>query len=119
MKLFEQLRREYEFGLGTIRSVARKFGVHHRLVQEAAAQALPPEGKRPQRARPRLAPLIQFKCPTCGETIWGALAYCPKCGEPLNRKCPGCGGTWRYIYTDDYEFCPSYGTRVKPATASG
>jgi predicted RNA-binding Zn-ribbon protein involved in translation (DUF1610 family) len=55
-----------------------------------------------------------FKCPACGETTWGALLHCPKCGEPLNRKCPGCGGTWRYIYADNYQFCPSCGTRVEP-----
>jgi hypothetical protein len=31
VELFEQLRREYEFGIGTIKAVARKFGVHRRL----------------------------------------------------------------------------------------
>ena len=60
VELFEQLRREYEFGIGTIRGVARKFGVHRRLVRETARQALPPPCKRPQRARPRLKPLIPF-----------------------------------------------------------
>jgi transposase len=60
VELFEQLRREYEFGVGTIRGVARKFGVHRRLVREAAAQALPPLRKQPQRARPKLGPLIPF-----------------------------------------------------------
>ena len=60
VELFEQLRREYEFGIGTIRGVARKFGVHRRLVREAAAQALPPLRKRPHRARPRLDPVIPF-----------------------------------------------------------
>src|SRR5204863_9856156 len=29
VELFEQIRREYEFGVGTIKGVARKFGVHH------------------------------------------------------------------------------------------
>jgi len=58
VELFEQLRREYEFGIGTIRGVSRKFGVHRRMVREAAAQALPPLRKRPQRARPRLDPVI-------------------------------------------------------------
>jgi len=56
-----------------------------------------------------------FKCPGCGETTWGALKHCPKCGEPLTRQCPECGGTWRYIYEDDYKFCPSCGARVEPA----
>ena len=31
MELFEELRREYEFGVGSIAGVARKFGVHRRL----------------------------------------------------------------------------------------
>jgi transposase len=60
VELYEQLRREYEFGIGTVRGVARKFGVHRRLVREAAVQALPPPRKRPQRARPKLAPAIPF-----------------------------------------------------------
>lgn len=37
VKLFEQLRREYECGVGTIWGVARKFGVHRRLVRQAVA----------------------------------------------------------------------------------
>ena len=60
-----------------------------------------------------------FKCPGCGETTWGALKYCPKCGEPLTRQCPECGGTWRYIYEDDYTFCPGCGARVERARARG
>jgi hypothetical protein len=57
VELFEQVRREYAFGIGTIRGVARKFGVHRRMVREAARQALPPPRKVPVRARPRLDPL--------------------------------------------------------------
>ena len=60
MELYEQVRREYEFGIGTIRGVARKFGVHRRLVREAAAQALPPPRKQPQRQRPKLAIAVPF-----------------------------------------------------------
>jgi len=60
VELFEQLRREYEFGIGTLRGVARKFGVHRRLVREAVSQALPPPRKRPQRPRPRLDPVRPF-----------------------------------------------------------
>jgi transposase len=60
VELYEELRREYEFGIGTIRGVARKFGVHRRLVREAVRQALPPPRKIPVRARPRLDPLIPF-----------------------------------------------------------
>ena len=50
-----------------------------------------------------------FKCPGCGATTWGALKYCPKCGEGLTRECPQCGGTWRYTYGEDYKFCPRCG----------
>ena len=41
MELFEQIRREYDFGAGTIKGVARKLGVHRRLVREALASAIP------------------------------------------------------------------------------
>ena len=39
MELFEELRREYEFGVGSIAGVARKFGVHRRLECEAVGCA--------------------------------------------------------------------------------
>ena len=35
VELFEQIRREYEFGVGTIRAVAQKLGVHRRMVRQA------------------------------------------------------------------------------------
>ena len=41
MDLFEEIRREYEFRNGTIAGVARKFGVHRRLVREALGSAIP------------------------------------------------------------------------------
>ena len=44
VRLFEQMRREYEHGVGTIVGVARKFGVHRRMVRDAVKSALPPEG---------------------------------------------------------------------------
>jgi hypothetical protein len=40
--LFEQLRREHEFGIGTIAGMAVKFGVHPGVVRRAIASALPP-----------------------------------------------------------------------------
>lgn len=60
VELFEQIRREYEFGVGTIKGVARKFGVHRRLVRQALRQALPPERKHPVRYRPKLGPVQAF-----------------------------------------------------------
>ena len=47
VELFEQIRREYEFGIGTIAGVARTFGVHRRLVREALGSARPTERPAP------------------------------------------------------------------------
>src|SRR5689334_13531113 len=60
VELFEAMRREYEFGVGTIQGVARKFGVHRRLVREAIGSAVPKSKPTRPRARPRLGPLIPF-----------------------------------------------------------
>src|SRR3954469_5410049 len=60
VELFEEIRREYEFGIGTIQGVARKFGVHRRLVREALNDAVPPQKVTPPRARPRLEPVVGF-----------------------------------------------------------
>ena len=60
MELFEQLRREYEFGIGTIKGVARKFGVHRRLVRQAVNSALPPVRTYRQRSKPVLGAVEGF-----------------------------------------------------------
>src|SRR5947207_11302223 len=57
VELFEQIRREYEFGIGTIQGVARQFGVHRRLVREAVQSAVPRQKAPPVRPRPRLEPV--------------------------------------------------------------
>ena len=58
--LFEQLRREHEFGIGTIAGVAAKFGVHRRLVRQAIASALPPAQHYPERIKPKLGVVAVF-----------------------------------------------------------
>jgi len=60
VELFEQIRREYEFGVGTIKGVAHKLGVHRRMVRQALANAEPPEREQSQRERPVIGPLRAF-----------------------------------------------------------
>lgn len=59
-ELFEEIRREYEFGVGTVLGVAKKLGVHRRMVREALGNAVPGRRKKPERKRPRLAPVTGF-----------------------------------------------------------
>ena len=55
MELFEQIRRELEFGVGTIAGVSRKLGVHRRMVREALAER---GAGREQATRRRLRKLV-------------------------------------------------------------
>jgi hypothetical protein len=49
VELFEQIRREYGHGGGTIRGIAKKLGIHRRMVREAVLSAVPVERKTPVR----------------------------------------------------------------------
>jgi len=60
VELFEQIRREYEFGSGTIKGVAYKLGVHRRMVRQALVNAEPPERKQFKRKRRAIGPLRPF-----------------------------------------------------------
>ncbi|HME19989.1 MAG TPA: hypothetical protein VKI44_01250, partial [Acetobacteraceae bacterium] len=58
--LYEQRRREHEFGVGTIAGVAAKFGVHRRLVRRALCGAVPPQHHYPARGKPKLGAVTAF-----------------------------------------------------------
>jgi len=60
VELFEQIRREYEFGVGTIAGVARKLGVHRRMVREALGSAEPAAPKPQQRRLRKLDGVTDF-----------------------------------------------------------
>jgi len=58
VELYEEIRREYEFGVGTIKGVSRKLGVHRRMVREAVANAVPPLRKKIDRRSGKLTPYV-------------------------------------------------------------
>jgi hypothetical protein len=60
VELFEQIRREHAYGAGTIQGVAKKLGVHRRMVREALADAVPRERKIAIRPQPSLEPAKSF-----------------------------------------------------------
>ena len=60
VELYEQIRREYEFGAGTIAGVARKLGVHRRMVRDAVRSATPARRKRTERPLLKIAPAVSF-----------------------------------------------------------
>ena len=60
MDLFEEIRREYEFGLASISGVARKFGVHRRMVREAIESSIPMRLPAKERPRPTIGPVAEF-----------------------------------------------------------
>jgi hypothetical protein len=60
VELFEEIRREYEFGVGTIAGVAKKLKVHRRMVREAIGSAVPKSRKKTERPRWKIAAAAAF-----------------------------------------------------------
>jgi transposase len=60
VELFEQIRLEYEFGVGTIQGVSRKLRVHRRVVREAIQSAIPARRKKTERPHVKMALAAEF-----------------------------------------------------------
>lgn len=60
VELFELIRREYEHGIGTIKGVAKIFGIHRRVVRQALASSVPPDRQIPERQKPKISLVMGF-----------------------------------------------------------
>jgi transposase len=100
VELYEQIRREYEFGVGTIAGVSRKLGVHRRMVREALHSAEPAAPKPQQRRFRKLEPVSQF----IDQILRADISAPPKqrhtarrIFQRLSKELPGFSGSERSV----------------------
>jgi hypothetical protein len=60
VELFEEIRREYQFGAGTIQGVAKRLKTHRRMVRQALTSPIPPDRKAAAQTSPKLGPVREF-----------------------------------------------------------
>jgi transposase len=59
VELLEEIRRSHAAG-ETIAGLARKYGVHRRMVRQAVANAMPPERRKQRRTDSKMGPVKEF-----------------------------------------------------------
>ena len=56
-----------------------------------------------------LSPAGGLVCSTCGQVLRSTSRFCDRCGTPLSRRCPACGGLVRSATA---RFCDECGTSL-------
>jgi hypothetical protein len=98
VELFERIRREHAYGVGTIQGVAKKLGVHRRMVREALADAVPRERKIAIRAKPRLEAVRSFNRGDSGSRPNGATeATAHRASDLVPHSCGDAGSQRRRV----------------------
>ena len=111
VELFEQLRREYKLGVGTIKGVAGKSGVHRRLVRQALATAVRlrvfERGGRP--SSPVSVMLVELGGPALAPSVETDAA-----GEVTVPITGNTAGSWTWVVVPWRGQAPAPPTRLVP-----
>lgn len=90
VKLFEQIRQEYEFGVGTIAGVAKRLGIHRRMVREAIGSALPKPRAEERTAALEVEGGGRVDPGSGSESTPETAPHCPSGVERIQIELPDC-----------------------------